>query len=654
MENSITLSSISELLGKNFFIPSYQRGYRWTKQQVEDLLNDIYAFAIKDKLSKKEFYCLQPIVVKTHKWERVISDNLVEQVEGWEVVDGQQRLTTIRILLAYFIKTHLVGKTFKERYNKDVFKIDYETRKNTEEFLINITENNDENIDFYHISQAYSVVVKWFTTKVEKENIMLDDLCDSILRTLVYNQNNQKSEGVVQVIWYQINEKDNAIDTFIRINLGRISLLNSELIKALFLQERDFYKAKENGKDKENEIAKLKQLEIAGEWDKIENALQDDGFWWFINKEKKNIPARIEFIFDFICSKAIKDDPEVAIRKKLNPEQIEIRMKLNPTIEERIGTDRYATFRYFYQKFDTQIDFETLRNEWDSIKEYYLTLEEWYLNPTWYHYIGFLIYCNESLVDIFHYTKYEFSKGNKNETKDDITSSLKNVIKKRFENLKWKKSEQDASYFLDLNYKNEKTKELLLLFNLESIVNQCITNNLIYKFPFKSFKEENWDVEHIDSFTTNPLKTRILKEEWLKTALEDLSDKILEVNLKNQINEYLSNANSVQDFERLQNEIIVIAEENENDEATKNNIGNLTLLDAGTNRGYGNALFPSKRRIIIEKDKQGVFIPICTKNVFLKYFDTKAKKLAKWNSDDIQNYRDVIADTLVDFLPVKP
>lgn len=43
-ENKIELKSVSELLGMKFFIPSYQRGYRWTKQQVEDLLNDINEF----------------------------------------------------------------------------------------------------------------------------------------------------------------------------------------------------------------------------------------------------------------------------------------------------------------------------------------------------------------------------------------------------------------------------------------------------------------------------------------------------------------------------------------------------------------------------------------------------------------------------------
>ena len=44
VENIIELKSISDLLGLKFFIPSYQRGYRWNEQQIEDLLNDINDF----------------------------------------------------------------------------------------------------------------------------------------------------------------------------------------------------------------------------------------------------------------------------------------------------------------------------------------------------------------------------------------------------------------------------------------------------------------------------------------------------------------------------------------------------------------------------------------------------------------------------------
>lgn len=651
MANEIKLHAISDLLEMDFFIPSYQRGYRWTEQQVTDLLSDIYAFAVKDNKTDGEFYCLQPIVVKEHSW----LNKEGEAKTGWEVVDGQQRLTTLKILFSYLEKEHLGNKSLKSQYGKNPFTLDYEIRTQTETFINNISDNNKDNIDFYHISKAYQYISEWFDKKEKQHGVR-----SSILNTLVYGYKEKENpnKGVVQVIWYQIEESISVINSFIRINLGKISLTNSELIKALFLQERLYGKNINNN----DEITKIRQLEIASEWDRIENMLQDDDFWWFINKGEKKLAARIEFIFDIMCSLAVGKDPEKLYRKGLTNDEILDRKNLSPTIEEKIGKDRYATFRYFYQKFDKVDEFEILKNEWDEVKEYFLTFEEWFNDPVWYHYIGFLISCDEKVTDIFDYVKFDSKSKNKIETKDQITASLKKRISKRFELIKWE-YDNEGSPFLDLSYssKNKQTiRELLLLFNIEHIVQQSKHKTLLYKFPFKAFKEiinENgdntsWDVEHIDSFTTNPLNSRGAKIDWLQAALEDVE---IDPNLQKRVDEFINNLNSKEDFDSIQTEIIAIEGEiSENDDATKNNIGNLTLLDAGTNRGYGNALFPTKRRKIIEKDKKGVFIPICTKNVFLKYFDEKGSLRNKWGIDDIIKYRDVLTTTVIEFLPSKP
>src|SRR5690606_4686152 len=155
-----------------------------------------------------------------------------------------------------------------------------------------------------------------------------------------------------------------------------------------------------------------------------------------------------------------------------------------------------------------------------------------------------------------------------------------------------------------------------------------------------------------DSFNTNSINNEKTKVEWLETALIDID--IEDKTLENEIDSFIENPKLGIDFDEIHRKIVAIAGESENDEKTKNGIGNLTLLDAGTNRGYGNALFPTKRRKIIEKDALGVFIPICTKNLFLKYFDKKGTSRTKWTSDDITNYRKVIEETLIEFLPSKP
>src|SRR4051812_24464392 len=91
---SIDLKTVAGLLGYKFFIPAYQRGYRWTVEQVTDLLKDINEFTPKEiaGTTHKTWYCLQPIVVKKSE----------ENTDVWNVIDGQQRLTTIYLILHYF------------------------------------------------------------------------------------------------------------------------------------------------------------------------------------------------------------------------------------------------------------------------------------------------------------------------------------------------------------------------------------------------------------------------------------------------------------------------------------------------------------------------------------------------------------------------
>ena len=88
---------------------------------------------------------------------------------------------------------------------------------------------------------------------------------------------------------------------------------------------------------------------------------------------------------------------------------------------------------------------------------------------------------------------------------------------------------------------------------------------------------------------------------------------------------------------------------NEDKLIDKDNVRNLALLDEKTNRGYGNSFFPIKRKWIIENDKQGIFVPIATKNVFLKYYSRKSNGLMFWENTDADDYLNDIQDTLNEY-----
>lgn len=597
MSNQISLKTINDLLDSNFFIPSYQRGYRWTEQQVKDLLNDIWEFTNKPNKQSGEFYCLQPIVVKKCTAETIKANNLQGDSEDntwYEVIDGQQRVTTIFIILSYLEKFLGEGETLQSSYGKSKHRLEYETRSETSSFLNKINDKI-ENIDCHFIYRAYSTVKTWFEGMNQRKVVR-----DSIMNALMVCD---KNKFPVEIIWYELSDQDDSIESFIRLNVGKIPLTNAELIKALFLQERNF-----------GDEVELRQLEIAKEWDSMEYALQNNDFWAFLNENDSNIPARIEFLFDVMYKVAKKNDREA---------------------DKKYGTDQYATFRFFNEKFNPAVNLaETVVNSWNEIKDYFSAFEDWFNDNEWYHYIGYLIWSGVSIVDI--YLLY------KNSSKTKFKEGLIDLVHKIIGVIKY--STDGDNYTVDISYETDKKKlrSLLLLYNIEFILQKNEYD--YYRFPFDLFKSEKWDIEHISSQTTNELKDKNAQDEWLRVALDSLEDNIKE--------EYENDPkSSSDDFEAKRAWITEkVGEENIN-ESLKNCIGNLTLLNAKINRSYGNAIFPAKRKEIIAHDKNGSFIPLCTKNVFLKYL-TGGNNL-RWGESDIQTSMNHFVEILSNYLTKK-
>jgi len=549
-ENKIPLTTktIGDLLQYSFFIPSYQRGYRWTKQQVEDMLNDIAEFSPKEitGVSDKTWYCLQPIVVK-------------ENDGKWDVIDGQQRLTTIYLIL------HYLNQGYAENRRKKLFALQYETRAGSENYLKSLTEDaiDDSNIDYYFISSAYKNIAAWF----EKRGQNFDT-----------NGFESKFLHFTKVIWYETS--NDSIDIFTRINSGKIPLTNSELIKASFLNSSNF-------RNSDNEKIKLKQLEIASEWDQIEYALQNNAFWYFLNKEKNTLPTRIEFIFDLIANK--------------------------PS-----NADDFFTFRYFNEKFKQYTESEIAEN-WQEIKKYYQVLEEWFIDRELYHKIGFLVATGTNIKEIVKLKK-ELSK---TELKASIDSKIKEKVKVQVN---------------DLEYGSGLIRKVLLLHNIQTMLNNVNETN---RFPFDRYKKENWDVEHIAAVAEDRPTTEAHQKDWLK----EVSFFVKDNELRKRMSEYQK-----ENFERIYAEVLDHFSESKIHEDI-NDISNLVLLDAGTNRSYKNAVFPVKRKTIIERDKNGTFIPVCTKNAFMKLYSNDVSQMTFWGENDRSAYiKDIIA-TLKTYLP---
>lgn len=556
MEESIfELKSINELLNYEFLIPSYQRGYRWTERQIKDLLNDIYEF-IQQKENKTEnvgdFYCLQPIIVKK------------ENEKNYKLIDGQQRLTTIYIILNYL--------------QKKQFSIEFETREKSKDFLNNISnEINNDNIDFHHISKAYTEIKKWFELLEETEATIKDEFYINLGK-------------YTKVLWYEINENEDERDVFTRMNSGKIPLTNAELIKALFLNSKNF----------ETEEKSLKQIEIAKEWDDMEFTLQNNEFWYFLTKNK-DYPTRIEMLFEIFSNKQIQDE--------------------------------FSTYRFFSKQDDIVKIWS--ENE-ENIKKVFLSLKFWFDNRKLYHLIGYLISTGNNKIE-------ELYNNFKVKTKSDFTTELITLITESI----------DINNIETLDYNDDKEEvfNVLLLFNIATILNN---SDSYIRFAFDKFNNEKWSIEHIHAQQDKGLQSNEAIKQWLNDALKQLKlvkptkkeRKEIKTDLINEINELLKLSQIKRDnpeFFRLQNSIFDFFGE------TVHTLDNLALLSSSINSSLSNNIFPLKREILINKDKNGEFIPLCTKNVFLKYYSKNIQDLFFWSNNDRKDYLKEIKSTIKNF-----
>lgn len=386
---------------------------------MQDLLEDLYKFATSKKESKDAFYCLQPIVVKKCDKTTIDENSLNSKMDDniwYEVIDGQQRLTTLYILFKYLIKKNNIEMF--EDYKRDPFQIEYQTCVMNKDVVENPDVPDISSPNAYYITEAYKNISTWFDSFEKPKEVR-----NTLETLLLSDKNSNNGSGYAQVIWYESTDAD-PIKIFTRLNIGKIPLRNAELIKALFLQKRD-----------SSELSEIQQIQISKEWDQIEAVLQDKRVWAFLNSDIPNMPAHIEFIFDVIFTvegdlekaelgkeeffKQHNTSPDLTVKKQRD----EAERLGKSCFDEKYGTDEYASFRFFSEKFENATR-EIIKEQWDTVREYYETFNEWYNNPLWYHYIGFLIYCNEPIINIYNLYKDK----NKSEFLENLITTIRDKL----------------------------------------------------------------------------------------------------------------------------------------------------------------------------------------------------------------------------------
>ena len=587
--DELTLKKVGDICDdkNNFYIASYQRGYRWGEDEVKALLDDIYEVYKKDDSEQK--YCLQPLVVKRRRnceSSALLENAGVKEMENeedcYELLDGQQRLTTLWLILSKLSQGIQSYQIYYELFRK---------------------------IDKDFIEKASEIIENWIK-KDNPEGGKLDksEYGKVILEKLTFLWY-EVTNGVSQVD--ESEEQDNGSSfsekLFRKINKGKIELTNAELFKAMLLNDENAHTAEER-----------RELErISFEWDKIEQSLRNDEFWFFISDDTSEDRTRIDYILE-VYARSLED------AKKYD-----------------IGKDRYS-FLVVQEKLKKETnEFGGIKKVWQDIVHVHDKLYSWYQDNELYHNIGFLVasegkrraIASETMVELYQEAKYEGIYRTKKIAKGEIYDRL--IIKKwNYQEegqgkgkKKVKKYDIKLSEKYDvenLNYESDDKKYLvafLLYSNIYPLLQQGKT-----RFPFKSYYEGSWDIEHINPQTS---KTGII-DNLINCGSESIA---LIWQYLEKVNPEAVKGVTEKDEAALRNKW--------KDEYLKDgddNIGNLVLLNSKINREYHNALFNQKRAKIIEYDKNGDFIPLTTKNVFLKYYTKNPSEFIRWDDDDREGY----------------
>ncbi len=582
METGFKVQSFCRLLNKKFNIPSYQRGYRWERRQVTELLDDLKEFIdsneseIQGGEEKEQFYCLQPIVVRCNP----------QHPDVYDVIDGQQRLTTIYLIIQYL--------WFMQQTIPNIYSIEYDRHRQEDErylsenkFLCDSEENYTENADNFYIYKAYQTIVTWFENQDSK-------YLAEFVQILTVDSNKKD----VRIIWYELpqdNSDTQAIESFTRLNEGKIPLTNAELVKALLLQCAN-----------EDKVQQEVAMRHAMEWDTIEKQLQNPLFWAMLSSVKYNPPSHIELVIDFVAQSIVANYPY------------------------RKDKDLYSFLVINKAIADKK---ETVETIWEKILDTFTIFRNWYDELDIYHLVGLFNLLNSDKTTLKNVQElYNLFVAN---TKTKVIDILR---KKIGEKIKVDKLE-------DINYSNN-PKQIISILEAFNVYEHLSRKNSTDHFRFDLFKKYNvTSLEHIHP--QNLDTDSMLPEEfssWLtarKKAIEDCNNEEVK-DAANKI-EGILKENKKEDRPKiieLAKKIDTVFDELAGMKPEQmHTLYNMALVDKDTNAALSNGFMYEKRNVLRQREKDNkTYIPIGTWAAFNKSYSPDVIDMKFWSPEDREAY----------------
>ena len=599
---------IRDLNNYSFYIPNYQRGYKWSEKNIEDLLNDINSIGKDDKKD----HCLHNLTI-------------IKKDGKYEVVDGQQRLTTIFLLLKYlgYEKIYNLDYQIREEtryfiYNKDneFIRIIGEIKNNekTKDIFSNLVEKNKSynKQDIYFICDVLFHMHQWFINPKNNnpqnfenfENFeSLEDKIKNNLQNVYFYKHELENKSIEGE-----NKNIKGETVFSNLNSGRVPLTDIELIKADLIINI----SEEKNKSLNNDILLNEiRINIGRLWDEMESFLAQDEVWYWIAANNKSA-NKLSLLFDLINIKTFKDYKDILENKENNKTS-------NDILENKENN-------------------KTSNDILDDIKDYYYTIKDWYYDNDMYHLVGVAVNIGLLIKDLLP------------KKTDDSKYKLKNkIIQSIIKKLKIDdKDSLKKTLYEDLNYNNNKNdiKNIMLLLNCFEGYNfdEQLSFNEGFRYRFDLHNKEEWSIEHIfpQKATEKNCKSYILdliflfkeenKESELKTILNELNIDDNIINDREKLKEKINEKENI-DINKI-NEII-----NNTQFIDIQSMGNLALLSKNINSSLQNGIFEEKRTILLKKiSEENIFVPPLTLKIFSKNFDGADRTKVYWTPNDFGVY----------------
>lgn len=570
---------------KEFYnIPVYQRGYKWKPEQVAKLLEDINNFIPEDN----KFYCLQNITLVPSKTANVFN-----------VVDGQQRLTTLVIILSYLNQKEIAKGKVRFPENS----IRQETNKFINEI---ISENADELLsidwdnfikkypafdhqDIFYLFSAHKAVDDWFVNnKVEKVDFT------------------KKLLNHVRLIANSISDDSKEEKIFGNLNSKRIPLDGSDLVRAILITRVAYEENRKTETTKDIVRINERRVRIGWELDEINN-------WWSKTDVRSYFKRFISIKSDDVSdgNKLFKDDKYPINFLLLLFAEIKGEAKLTLEFIEKNNNNALELYK--------------------EIIKLHSTLKDWFVDREIYHYLGFLFTQFKNVTkfkDVWNWWSTETANRN----------DFKKLLKQKIKDLVFSDANTATLNDDNINWYEDEQNSLIKILVLLDIYWSTKSNHIF--LPPSAFEKYGHDIEHI--FPQNPKEIKD-KKAYLKFLIENgiaREDKKL-------IAEFDTMADDPDFLKRVNDYIQKYV-----GEIKTNSIGNLVLLDASKNRSIGNNPYALKRAALIDDINRGAYMRPHTLKVFVRYFDSGKKENndnIHWTNLDIEANAKAIDNTLNNF-----